>query len=129
MQKNLFFKKIDGCPSIYNSLLKKGAKNFIDSNYIPGSFPYINEYEKSYNQLLKKLPLRLKMGYFICKDCGYLYEVPWCCFPLQTSKCPNGHIIGGKDYICYKKDLRIFENQKNCDEMVSYWKQFYDWIN
>ena len=113
----------------YNSLLKKGAKNFIDSNYIPGSFPYINEYEKSYNKLLKELPLRLKIGYYICKDCGYLYEIYWCCFPLQTSKCPNGHIIGGKDNICYKKDLRIFENQKNCDEMVSYWKQCYDWIN
>ena len=69
------------------------------------------------------------MGYYICKDCGYLYEIYWCCFPLQTSKCPNGHIIGGKDNICYKKDLRIFENQETCDEMVSYWKQRYDWIN
>ena len=48
------------------------------------------------------------MGYYICKDCGFLYEVRPCTLPTATHYCSNGHIIGGTSHNCYKQDIRIF---------------------
>ena len=102
--------------SFYNNLIKKGTSKFINDNYIPGSFPYINEYIKSYNSLIKE-PMKEKTGYYICKDCGYLYEVPPCSFPTSQSNCPNGHIIGGINHKSIKKDLRIFNNHNQIENL------------
>ena len=105
----------------YNNLLKKNASKFIKDNYIPGSFPSINEFIKSYNDLLEKLPLKEEIGYYICKDCGYLYEVPPCTFPMTTGKCPNGHTIGGESHICSKLDIRVFLDKKSDDDFKKDW--------
>ena len=102
--------------------LKENSSDFIKSNYIPGCFPLINEFIKSYNDLLEKLPQKIKMGYYICKDCGYLYEMPPCTFPMSTGRCPNNHIIGGENHICSKLDIRVFLDKKSDDELKNNWK-------
>jgi hypothetical protein len=73
----------------------------------------MNEYIKSYNFLLTKFPPKELMGYYICKDCGYVYEIRPCTFPVHTYQCPNGHTIGGTNHILSKKDLRIFYDQND----------------
>ena len=119
--------------SFYNELLKKNSYNFIENNYIPGSFPKINEYIKSYVILEEKLPKDKKMGYYICKDCGFLYEVEPCTFPMKKGKCGNLHDIGGLDHVLCKKDFRIFLNQKEYEDLKDYWlrrrKDSEPWFN
>ena len=117
----IFNTQINPNKCFYNELLKKNANKFINNNYIPGSFPVINEYIKSYNDLLEKLPKKLEMGYYICKDCGFLYEVPPCTFPMSTEKCPNNHTIGGEGHICSKLDIRVFLDKKSDDDLKNYW--------
>ena len=53
----------------------------------------------------------MDIRYYICKDCGYLYEIPPCTLPYSEGKCPNGHPIGGKGHYCTKKDIRVFPNK------------------
>ena len=107
--------------NFYNDLLKKNASKFITNNYIPGGFPLINEFIKSYNDLLEKLPKKENIGYYICKDCGFLYEVPPCTFPMSKEKCPNNHIIGGENHICSKLDIRVFLDKKQDDDFKINW--------
>ena len=104
---NTFFKK----NLFYNNILTKDSFKYINENYIPGSFPFINEFIKSYNDLEEKFKKVVSNGQYICKDCGYLYEIPPCTLPYSKGKCPNGHDIGGEDHICCKKDLRVFPNE------------------
>ena len=113
--------QMNGKKCFYNDLLKKNAAKFISNNYIPGGFPIINEYIKSYNDLLEKLPKKLEIGYYICKDCGFLYEVPPCTFPMSTEKCPNNHIIGGQSHQCSKLDIRVFLDKKQDDDFKVHW--------
>ena len=96
--------------NFYSNLLKANASKFINNNYIPGSFPVFNEYIKSYNSLKVAFTKIEKLGYYICKDCGYLYYVPPCTLPMTEGKCPNGHVIGGHNERCSKKDIRVFPN-------------------
>jgi len=63
------------------------------------------------------------MGYYICKDCGYLYNVPPCTFPMSTGRCPNNHIIGGEDHICSKLDIRVFLDKQSDDDLKKSWKE------
>ena len=100
----------------YKDLLKKNISKFINNNFIPGSFPILNEFIKSYNILEEILPKKENVGYYICKDCGYLYYVPPCTLPTSEEKCPNGHVIGGIDHECSKKDIRVFPDIKSRDE-------------
>ena len=109
----------------YNDLLKKNASNYINNNFIPGSFPIVNEFVKSYNDLIEKLPKKLEIGYYVCKDCGYLYEVPPCTFPCSTEKCPNNHPIGGIDHVCSKLDIRVFLDKKSDDDFRKSWNNNY----
>ena len=113
----------------YNNILKKQTSNFINNNFIPGSFPLINEYLKSYNILDEKLKQRLNMGYYICKDCGFLYEVKPCTYPMATDKCPKGHVIGGNDHVCSKKDIRVFYEQVDITNFTNYWHSYPNWYN
>ena len=112
----------------YNDLLKEKTSEFINNNYIPGSFPSDNEFVKSYNYLEEVLPKRLKFGYYICKDCGYLYEIPPCTFPTSTDVCPNGHEIGGIDHKCSKMDIRVFYEKRDDDYLHEAW-HFPEWHN
>ena len=102
----------------YNDILSKDSKNLIETNYIPGSFPKYNEFIKSYEILKKELHKEKNNGFYICKDCGYLYKILPSTFPMSKYYCPNDHIIGGEDHICYKKDLRIFETQEDYDKFA-----------
>ena len=109
----------------YNDILSRKTKNLIEFNYIPGSFPKNNEFIKSYQILikeLKELKSEKNYGFYICKDCGFLYKVPPSTFPIKTYYCPNGHIIGGNNHICYKRDLRIFKTQEDYDKLFNYWR-------
>ena len=110
-------------------ILKKASSNFIKKNFIPGSFPPINEFLKAYNILKEKLEQKLVMGYYICKYCGFLYEVKPNTFPINEGICPNGHIIGGKDHMCSKKDIRVFLNEKDFNEFFSKYKIYPRWIS
>ena len=114
--KNKFF---------YNNILKKNTSNFIKNNFIPGSFPFMNEYIRSYNDLLEKLPKKLDIGYYICKDCGFLYEVEYCTYPMKTNTCPNNHTIGGTQHVCYKKDIRVFLDKKSNEDFKKNWDDLY----
>ena len=125
-----FILNTQSCPKkgFYNRILEKNTSEFIQENYIPGTFPVFNEFVKSYIYLKEVLPKRLRFGYYICKDCGHLYEIPLCTFPTVTSFCPNGHIIGGKDHICSKMDIRVFYEKRD-DEMLRELWTFDDWHN
>ena len=125
----IFNTQINNKQCFYNEILKKNASQFISNNYIPGSFPLINEYLKSYNMLDEKLKQRLNMGYYICKDCGYLYEVKPCTFPMITDKCPSGHVIGGIDHVCSKKDIRVFYEKQDDDNFSKHWHSYPNWLN
>ena len=103
--------------NFYYNLIKPKAYDFIKKYYIPGSFQKTNEFIESYNILKKELKLGANMGYYICKDCGYLYKVPPSTFPIATYKCINGHIIGGIGHICAKKDIRVFYAKEDYDEL------------
>ena len=105
----------------YYNLLKQNAKEFIENNFIPGSSPMISEFIKSYQILSEKLKLRINMGYYICKDCGFLYEIEPCTFPMDTFPCINGHTCGGEDHVCYKKDLRVFYNEAEYERLKEGW--------
>ena len=99
----------------YNELLKKNIYQFIEENYIPGSFPTINEFIKSYNALVEEFKQINSLGYYICKDCGYLYQVENCTCPTQKGKCPNGHDIGGLDERCLKMDIKVFPDKERLE--------------
>ena len=101
--------------NFYNKILQQNTSNYIANNYIPGSFPFMNEFIKSYNYLSTKFPMKELMGYYVCKDCGYAYEIRPCTFPVHTFNCPNGHIIGGVNHILSKRDFRIFNDQNDID--------------
>ena len=69
------------------------------------------------------------MGYYVCKDCGFFYEVPPCTFPIQKGKCPNMHDIGGINHICCKKDIRVFYQDGDYDKLCNEWRGHNDWLN
>ena len=48
------------------------------------------------------------MGYYICRDCGFLYEVRPCTLPTATDRCPNGHIKVEQIIIAINKILEYF---------------------
>ena len=102
--------QINNNNSFYNNLIKKNSFQFINNNFMPGTFALLNEFIKSYNDLVEKFQNRQKLGYYICINCGYLYEVGECTFPTVEGRCPNGHIIGGINHICSKKDIRVFHD-------------------
>ena len=114
--------------NFYNDLLKLNKENFICENYIPGSFPQIKEFVKAYNDLEKILQDRPESGYYVCKDCGYLYEIPYCSFPMSKMNCPNGHIIGGENHICSKPDIRVFLDKKEDEKLRDEWN-YEEWHN
>ena len=111
----------------YNEILKEYAKNFINNNFIPGAFILNDEYQKSYNLLTRKLEKNLYIGYYICKDCGFLYEVRPNTFPMKEDKCPNGHIIGGLHHKCSKQDIRVFKDIEEYNKLYNIWKEP-DWF-
>ena len=105
--------------SFYNNLLKKNAGQFIKNNYIPGSFQPINYFVNSYNYLSEELQKKADVGYYVCKDCGFPYEIPRCTFPNYAGepiKDPNGHMIYGHDHVLIKLDIRVFLNQNHLDD-------------
>ena len=99
----------------YNELLKKNIYHFINANYIPGTFPLMNEFIKSYHDLEEYFKHYEDLGYYICKDCGFLYRVLQCTCPTQTGYCLNDHIIGGKNERCSKMDIRVFPDKQSLD--------------
>jgi hypothetical protein len=103
----------DNC--FYNNLLKPNSYQFINNNYIPGAFPTMNTFIKSYYDLVDKFQKREDLGYYICKDCGFLYEVKTK-YPTVEEKCPNGHIIGGLNNLCSKMDIRVYRDIKELNE-------------
>ena len=125
----IFNSQIGNKKCFYNELLKKNASKFINNNFIPGSFPLPNELLKSYNILNEKLPQRQNMGYYICKDCGFLYEVKPCTFPMMTDSCPNNHVIGGHDHVCSKKDIRVYYEQQDINKFHNQWRSYPNWLN
>ena len=111
--------------NFYNKILQPNTSEYISNNYIPGSFPFMNEWIKSYNYLAPKFPMQELMGYYICKDCGFAYEIRPCTFPVHTFNCPNGHIIGGVNHILSKRDFRIFNDQNDIDNFCRNRSQAY----
>ena len=89
----------------------------------------MNNYIKSYNDLKEILPsiVDTEWGYYVCKDCGHLYEVEYCTYPMRTDRCPNNHIIGGTDHVLYKKDIRVFLNKNNYEKFIEYWSTEEEW--
>ena len=125
----IFNTQINNNNCFYNEILKKNSAKFINNNFIPGSFPLVNEYLKSYNMLNEKLKQRLNMGYYICCDCGFLYEVRPCTYPMARDTCPNGHVIGGENHVCSKKDIRVFLEQNDIQKFINSWKSYPNWYN
>ena len=113
--------QINNNDSFYNHLLMKDSSKFIDNNFMPGSFPVINKYNESYNILNERLKQNKNMGYYICKDCGFLYEIKPCTFPMDKDQCPNGHVIGGRSHVLAKKDLRIFYDDADYNDLYNKW--------
>ena len=111
--------------NFYYNLLKENSSTseFIKNNYIPGSFRITNEFINSYKILKDKLKVKPEpaVGFYICKDCGFLYEIDDCTFPMATFPCINGHTIGGTDHVCFKKDLRVFYDKNEYDYLKEKW--------
>ena len=105
--------------NFYKNILKKNSAKFINNNFIPGSFPFINEFIKSYNNLKEIFTKEINMGYYICKECGYLYEVLPCTLPTSKGNCPNGHVIGGISHRCSKLDIRVFPNSEGKNKYIN----------
>ena len=110
--------------NFYYNLLKPKASEYINNNFIPGSFQIISEFIKSYKILNEKLKLSIDMGYYICKDCGFLYEVEPCTFPMEILYCINEHKCGGVYHKCAKKDLRVFYNKADYEYLKLKWLDF-----
>ena len=112
--------------SFYNNLLKKNSAQYVKNNYIPGSFQPVNYFINSYNYLSDELTKKAEVGYYVCKDCGYLYEIPRCTFPNYSGKPikdPNGHMIYGHDHVLVKLDIRVFLDKNHLDNF----RNNYDW--
>ena len=112
--------------SFYNNLLKKNTAQFIKNNYLPGSFQPVNYFINSYNYLSAELTKKADVGYYVCKDCGFLYEIPRCTFPNYAGepiKDPNGHLIYGHDHVLVKLDIRVFLDKNHLDNF----RNNYDW--
>ena len=104
--------------------------DFIKNNYIPGAFPKQSLYSKAYFEIQACLEkCRLDRGYYVCKDCGYFYIVPYCTFPMDLITCPNNHKIGGTDHICYKKDIRVFASKADIDTFVNKYRNCMNYVN
>ena len=115
--------------NFYNNIIKVDAYKFIQNNYIPGSFPILDEFTKSYYILEQNLKLNNnKLGYYICYKCGYLYEIDFCTFPNFLFKCPNNHDIGGKNHQCIKKDIRVFYNKQEENKLREMWFDCQEWF-
>ena len=126
----IFNSQINNNKCFYNDLLKKGTFKFINENYIPGSYPSKTLFSQAYYDIEQKLTKnRFGMGYYVCKDCGFFYEVPPCTFPIQKGKCPNMHDIGGINHICCKKDIRVFYQDGDYDKLCNEWRGHNDWLN
>ncbi len=114
----IFNTQIKNKKCFYNEIIRKNSEEFIKNNYIPGSFPLINQYYASLINLENEFPKKLNIGYYICKDCGFLYEIRPCTLPVEAGVCPNGHAIGGINYSCSKRDVRIFYNKEDYNSFI-----------
>ena len=79
----------------------------------------MNYFINSYNYLSDELKKKADIGYYVCKDCGFLYEIPRCTFPNYAGepiKDPNGHMIYGHDHVLVKLDIRVFLDQNHLNE-------------
>ena len=105
----IFNLQIKNKKCFYNNILKKNAYNFINNNFIPGSYPEKTLFSLAYYDIEKKMSKDKRgVGYYVCKDCGFNYEVPPCTFACSVGKCPYMHDIGGIDHVLTKKDIRVF---------------------
>ena len=126
----IFNTQINNKNCFYNDILKRNTFEFINQNYIPGSYPTKTLFTQTYYDLEEKLQKnRFNMGYYVCKDCGFLYEIPPCTFPISKSRCPFMHDIGGINHICCKKDIRVFYQDGDFDKLAKEWKGHDDWLN
>ena len=78
---------------------------------MPGSFQPANYFINAYNYLSEELKKKADIGYYVCKDCGFPYEIPRCTFPNYSGKPikdPSGHLIYGHDHVLAKLDVRVF---------------------
>ena len=126
----IFNSQINNQECFYNNILKNNTYEFIINNYIPGSFPSQTLFSQAYYDIEQKLQRnRFGMGYYVCKDCGFFYEVPPCTFPIEAGKCPSNHDIGGRDHICFKKDIRVFYQEGDFNKLANEWPGHDDWLN
>ena len=124
----IFNTQINNQDCFYNNILKNNTAEFINNNFIPGSYPAKTLFIQAYYDLEEKLPKdRFNTGYYVCKDCGYFYEVPYCTFPMDLIKCPFMHDIGGVNHILCKKDIRVFYQNEDFEQFSQGWPG--DWIN
>ena len=126
----IFNTQINNKNGFYNDILKKNTSEFINNNYIPGSYPGKTLFVQAYYEIEEKLPNnRFGLGYYVCKDCGFFYEVPPCTFPMTGGKCPFMHDIGGEDHVLYKKDIRVFYQDGDYEQFANGWKGCDKWLN
>ena len=48
---------------------------------------------------------------------------------MSQTTCPNGHIIGGRDHIFAKKDIRVFYEQIDIQTFYNDWRSYRDWFD
>ena len=126
----IFSTQLNNNKCFYNDILKPGTNNFIMNNYIPGAYPLKTLYAETYNIIEQKLEKdRLGTGYYVCKDCGFFYDVPPCSFPMSKSVCPYMHVIGGENHMCAKKDIRVFSTKADFETLKDKWKRYPNWLN
>ena len=126
----IFNTQINNKQCFYNNILKKNTSEFINNNFIPGSYPVKTLFVQAYYDIEQKLPNnRFGLGYYVCKDCGFFYEVPPCTFPMDVSKCPFMHDIGGEDHVLCKKDIRVFYQDGDYEQFANGWQGYDNWLN
>jgi hypothetical protein len=126
----IFNTQINNKNCFYNNILKKNTAQFINDSFIPGSYPAKTLFVQAYYEIEEKLPKNLfGLGYYVCKDCGFFYEVPPCTFPMSKSKCPFMHDIGGENHVLSKKDIRVFYKDGDYEQFASGWRGCENWLN
>ena len=107
---------IKGQQGFYLNLLSNNISSVIDSNFIPGNFPYTSLKIQSFYEIKKLLEANPdNYGAYLC-SCGYRYSIDKCSFPTKEFNCPIcKEKIGGNNYILVRREghIRVFYDEES----------------
>ena len=99
--------------NFYSLFFHQKIKDFISSNYFPGTYMEADLFLRTLPDIEQHLASSpANRGCYVC-SCGYYYPIPPCGFPYSESKCVVcNEKIGGLKHILTKREghMRIYKN-------------------